>query len=192
MPNGTVWLLTENDGAIRILTHPDENHRLTWDIYSNKTELFPSLHVFKVHQDKAGNDWLLTDNGLGMIRPGDKEPVSYFTETKGKLSGMNQAFYAVQERDEDICFASDHGRVWVYQKGSGEFVLLELPTKGRITSIHTVAPDMSVITTDSDLQGVTCQTHSIGLCRPFFGSLVRTGRTGCGSSFQSVYRSSDA
>ena len=109
MPNGTVWLLTENDGAIRILTHPDENHRLTWDIYSNKTELFPSLHVFKVHQDKAGNDWLLTDNGLGMIRPGDKEPVSYFTETKGKLSGMNQAFYAVQERDEDICFASDHG-----------------------------------------------------------------------------------
>ena len=150
MPNGTVWLLTENDGAIRILTHPDENHRLTWDIYSNKTELFPSLHVFKVHQDKAGNDWLLTDNGLGMIRPGDKEPVSYFTETKGKLSGMNQAFYAVQERDEDICFASDHGRVWVYQKGSGEFVLLELPTKGRITSIHTVAPDMSVITTDSD------------------------------------------
>ena len=150
MPNGTVWLLTENDGAIRILTHPDENHRLTWDIYSNKTELFPSLHVFKVHQDKAGNDWLLTDNGLGMIRPGDKEPVSYFTETKGKLSEMNQAFYAVQERDEDICFASDHGRVWVYQKRSGEFVLLELPTKGRITSIHTVAPDMSVITTDSD------------------------------------------
>lgn len=86
MPNGTVWLLTENDGAIRILTHPDENHRLTWDIYSNKTELFPSLHVFKVHQDKAGNDWLLTDNGLGMIRPGDKEPVSYFTETKGSLA----------------------------------------------------------------------------------------------------------
>ena len=56
MPNGTVWLLTENDGAVRILTHPDENNRLTWDIYSSKTELFPSLHVFKVHQDKAGND----------------------------------------------------------------------------------------------------------------------------------------
>ncbi len=36
------------------------------------------------------------------------------------------------------------------RKRSGEFVLLELPTKGRITSIHTVAPDMSVITTDSD------------------------------------------
>ena len=150
MPNGTVWLLTENDGAIRILTHPNENHRLTWDIYSSKTELFPSLHVFKVHQDKAGNDWLLTDNGLGMIRPGKKEPDSYFTETKGKFGGINQAFYAVQERDKDICFASDHGRIWSYQKDSGEFTLIELPTKGQITSIHPVAPDVSVITTDSD------------------------------------------
>ena len=50
MPNGTVWLLTENDGAIRIPTHPNENHRPTWDIYSSKTELFPSLHVFKVYR----------------------------------------------------------------------------------------------------------------------------------------------
>mgnify|MGYP000603964663 FL=1 len=150
MPNGTVWLLTENDGAIRILTHPNENNRLTWDIYSSKTELFPSLHVFKVHQDKAGNDWLLTDNGLGMIHPGKKEPDSYFTETKGKFGGMNQAFYAVQERDKDICFASDHGRIWSYQKESGEFTLIELPTKGQITSIHPIAPDVSVVTTDSD------------------------------------------
>ena len=42
---------------------------------------------------------------------------------------MNQAFYAVQERDKDICFASDHGRIWSYQKESGEFTLIELPTK---------------------------------------------------------------
>ena len=61
---------------------------------------------------------------------------------------MNQAFYAVQERDKDICFASDHGRIWSYQKDSGEFTLIELPTKGQITSIHPVAPDVSVITTE--------------------------------------------
>ena len=85
-----------------------------------------------------------------MIHPGKKEPDSYFTETKGKFGGMNQAFYAVQERDKDICFASDHGRIWSYQKESGEFTLIELPTKGQITSIHPIAPDVSVITTDSD------------------------------------------
>lgn len=151
MPDGTVWLLTDNDGAIRILTHPDENNRLTWDIYSGKTGLFPSFHIFKVHQDKEGNDWLLTDNGLGMIRSGEKEPVSFFVEkAKGESGEMKQAFYAVQERDGDICFASDDGRIRSYQKGTGKFALFELPTKGRITSIHTVAPDVSVVTTDSD------------------------------------------
>lgn len=150
MPNGTVWLLTENDGAIRVLTHPEKNYALTCDIYSNKSGLFPTTHVFQVYQDKAGNDWLLTDNGLGMLRPGETQPIDYFIETKGKQGGMNQAFYAVQEREDDICFASDRGRLWCYQKRNGEFRLLELPTQARITSIHTVTPDQAVVTTDSD------------------------------------------
>lgn len=115
---------------------------------------------------------------------------------------MNQAFYAVQERDKDICFASDQGRIWSYQKDSGEFTLIELPTKGQITSIHPVAPDVSVITTDSDgfftynlrtktnvhYSFLTCKalpakTNPFCLCRPFFGSVVRAGRTGCCSPF---------
>lgn len=150
MPNGIVWLLTENDGAIRITPHPKEHNRLTWDIYSDKTGLFPSSRVHKVYQDKAGNDWLLTDNGLGRIHPEKKTPDTYFTETKGKTGVANQAFYAVQESDGSISFASDHGRIWSYQKESGEFTLLELPTKGRITSINSVAKDLLVITTNSD------------------------------------------
>lgn len=151
MPNGTVWLLTENDGAIRILTHPGKKNSLTWELYSSKTELFPSLHVLKVFQDKAGNDWLLTDNGLGMVPAGKKDPVSYFTETKGTSGGTNQGFYAAHEREGDIYFASDHGRIWSYNKEQGAFTLAQLPTKARITSIHSVAqPDVVVVTTDAD------------------------------------------
>ena len=48
------------------------------------------------------------------------------------------------------CFASDRGRIWCYQKQGGEFRLLELPTKARITSIHTVSNGNTVVTTDSD------------------------------------------
>ena len=85
-----------------------------------------------------------------MIRPGEQQPVNYFVETKGKQDGMNQAFYAVRECEDDICFASDRGRIWCYQKQGGEFRLLELPTKARITSIHTVSNGNTVVTTDSD------------------------------------------
>lgn len=150
LPDGTVWLLTEHDGAIRVVTLPQKNYTTKSDIYSTKSGLFPADHFYQVYQDKAGNHWLLTDNGLGMIRPGEQQPVNFFVETKGKQDGMNQAFYAVRECEDDICFASDRGRIWCYQKQGGEFRLLELPTKARITSIHTVGNDNTVVTTDSD------------------------------------------
>ena len=74
---GTVWLLTENDGAIRV-TASAQTGRLATEIYSAKSGLFPATKVFKVYQDADNNEWLLTDNGLGLIRPGEKTPVSYF------------------------------------------------------------------------------------------------------------------
>lgn len=150
MPNGTVWLLTDNDGAIRVTTSSKKKNALTTEVYSGKSGLFPSSLIHRVYQDKAGNDWLLTDNGLGMIPPEDKRPVCYFIETKNQQSEVNQAFYAVQEHDQELFFASDRGRVWRYQKRSGEFRLLQLPTTARITSISIVTNDKLVIATDTD------------------------------------------
>lgn len=150
MPNGIVWLLSENDGAIRVTTSSDKKQTLTTQLYSAQSGLFPSSLVHQVYQDKAGNDWLLTDNGLGMIRPGEKQPVNFFIETKDKLGEVNQAFYAVEEQDKEIFFASDHGRVWRYQKDSGEFQLLELPTTASISSIESVSKDKMVIATNAD------------------------------------------
>ena len=149
LPCGTVWLLTENDGAIRVTTPAGANH-LSTDIYSAKSGLFPATKVFKVYQDANNNEWILTDNGLGLIRPGEKNPVSYFVETKERFSDPKQAFYAVQENDAEICFGSDRGRVWRYQKKNGQFELLELPTRSRIASISAVGGDKVVIATSTD------------------------------------------
>lgn len=149
LPCGTVWLLTENDGAIRVTASTGTNH-LSTDIYSAKSGLFPATKVFKVYQDANNNEWILTDNGLGLIRPGEKNPVSYFVETKERFSDPKQAFYAVQENDTEICFGSDRGRVWRYQKKNGQFELLELPTRSRIAAISAVGGDKVVIATFSD------------------------------------------
>lgn len=146
---GTVWLLTENDGAIRV-TASAQTGRLTTDIYSAKSGLFPATKVFQVYQDADNNEWMLTDNGLGLIRPGEKTPVSYFVETKERFSDPKQAFYAVQESETEICFGSDRGRVWRYQKKNGQFELLELPTRSRIASINSVLPDKVIIATSTD------------------------------------------
>ena len=87
---------------------------------------------------------------MGLIRPGEKTPVSYFVETKERFSDPKQAFYAVQENETEICFGSDRGRVWRYQKENGQFELLELPTRSRISSINSVEPNKVVIATSTD------------------------------------------
>lgn len=150
MDNGIVWLLTENDGAIRVQTFPEKKDTTDARIYSVRSGLFPANHFYDVYQDKSGNNWLLTDNGLGMIALGKKEPDFYFVDPLGKNEGGKQAFYAAEEYGNDIYFASDQGRIWCYRKDKAEFHLSQLPTKARITSIHAIDADKIVVTTSTD------------------------------------------
>lgn len=149
LANGSVWLLTEGDGAIRLTTHP-VSHQLTTTIYSIQSGLFPTTKVFYVYQDKAGNEWMLTNNGLGVIRPGETKPISYFVENQKQQTEADQAFYSIEEQENDIYFGSDRGRVWRYQKRDGQFQLLELPTSSRIASITSTSPKEVVIATATD------------------------------------------
>lgn len=146
LPNGTVWLLTENEGAIRVKTD-EATHLLSTDIYSLKSGLFPTQKVFKVKLDAEGNEWMLTDNGLGMIRPGGKAPVSYFVETKDTHPRLNQSFYAFEEIGNEIFFGSDKGRLWRYQKRGGRFQLLGLPVKEKVIAVNKISGNEIMATT---------------------------------------------
>lgn len=149
IPDGSIWLITENEGAIRVMTDK-KTHELTTKVYSLKSGLFPCLKVFNVCQDKAGNEWLLTDNGLAMVKPDMIMPVSYFIETKETGSDMKQLFYSFQEHGNEIFFGSDKGRLWRYQKNGGRFQLLELPVKSNIIGVNSLSKDEIVATTKSE------------------------------------------
>lgn len=170
MPEGSIWLLTENDGAIRVTTDR-ESHALTTEMYSLKSGLFPCQKVFAVHQDKARNEWLLTDNGLALIKPGERLPVSYFVETKENGSGLKQAFYSFQEHGNEIFFGSDKGRLWRYQKNGARFQLLELPVKENIIGVNSVSKDEIVAATKSEgfyvynLQTKNITSYNKNTCR---------------------------
>ena len=148
MPGGSVWLLTENEGAIRVTTLKKDN-QLSCEVYSLKSGLFPCQKVWTVRQDQAKNEWLLTDNGLAMMKPGEKTPVSYFVETKETGLEQKQSFYSFQEHGNEIFFGSDKGRVWRYQKNGGRFQLLELPTKEKVIAINSVSKNEFVATTET-------------------------------------------
>lgn len=149
MPEGSVWLLTDNDGAIRVLTNP-VTYELTTTVFSLKTGLSPSQKVFAIYQDAMKNEWLLTANGLVMQKPGNAERMTYFVETKENDPRLNQSFYSFQEYGDEIFFGSDKGRIWRYQKNGERFQLLELPTKYNIIEIDSISPVEILATTSSD------------------------------------------
>ena len=149
LPNGVVWLLTEADGAIRVRTDAD-TYRLSTDTYSVKSGLFPATRVYKAELDQSGNEWILTDNGLGLIKKGEKKMTPYFVDAKDGREHADQAFYGFAESQNELFFASDRGRVWRYNKKAQRFTLLELPTKSAVADIAVVHSSELVAATETD------------------------------------------
>lgn len=149
LPCGSVWLLTEKEGAIRVKTNPS-TCRLTSEWYSVKSGTFPATHVYDIYEDLSGNEWMLTDNGLGMLTADGQTPVSYFVETAKQETATEQIFYTAQEQGGEIFFGSDNGRVWRYQKKDGQFRLMQLPVASRVVTIRNVNSQEMVIVTATD------------------------------------------
>lgn len=148
LSNGSVWLLTDKNGAIRVKTDPVA-HSVTTDLYSVDSGRFPANQVYQVYLDTSGQEWILTDNGLGMIQAAGNRLLTYFVEKK-KGATPPQAFYAAAESPDEILFGSDHGAVQRYSKRDKQFRLLQLPASSHITSIHCVFSNKWVITTEGD------------------------------------------
>lgn len=144
-----IWLLTEKEGAIRVTTHPD-THEITTAHYSLQSGLFPSVNISAIHEDTAGNEWILSDNGVGRLSPDGSQPVLYFTEAQTTRARQKQAFFCFQEGAEHIYFGSAKGRVWLYQKDIQSFRLLELATEADIISINPVSEKELILATRTD------------------------------------------
>lgn len=149
LANGTVWLLTEKEGAVRVTTHP-ESHSLSSKIYSGKSGLFPSDRFIDVRLDSNGNEWLLTRNGLGVIHSGEESPVTYFTESPKEQGASDQGFYSFEETGDELLFGSDAGRVWRMRKDTGHFQLLDLQAKSNVVSVRILTPEEMLVATSAD------------------------------------------
>ncbi|MDH6342103.1 signal transduction histidine kinase/ligand-binding sensor domain-containing protein/DNA-binding response OmpR family regulator [Parabacteroides sp. PFB2-12] len=144
-----IWLLTEKEGAIRVTTD-SVSHDLSTEVFSLQSGLFPSMSIYTVRQDSEGNEWLLSDNGIGMIRPDSLLPVLYFMDAQSSKSRQKQAFYCFREVDDYLYFGSGKGRVWLYQKENNSFRLLEFDTESDIISINSCSDKDLIIATRTD------------------------------------------
>lgn len=119
-------------------------------VVSGIVETFPAVRMNDVYRDSSGHEWLLTDNGLGLLSADGKEPVFYFSGTAQEEATKEQPFYVCCETGKELFFGSDNGRVWRYQKGDGQFRLLQLPVPSRVVSIHCLGGDELLLATATD------------------------------------------
>ncbi|MDO4162945.1 MAG: two-component regulator propeller domain-containing protein [Bacteroides sp.] len=149
LASGVVWLLTEHDGGIRVKTDP-HTYRMVSEWYSDSSESFSITCIHNVYEDNDGREWLLTDNGLGMLSPGTNTPAFYFAETTRDKDAKKQAFFVGQEVGDEIFFGSDNGRVWRYDKRNGQFQLLRLSVTSQVIAIRRVGADDVLLVTATD------------------------------------------
>ena len=136
LSSGTVWLLTKDEGAIRVTTDPvDYTMEYVW--YTDKSDILPVSTVFDVYESE-GKEWVLSNNGLAYFSSDKTSPVTFFEKafSDEKTSEHKQEFYVVEDCGKSLFFGSNNGYVWRYQKENQHFVPLQLPASSAVCGIN--------------------------------------------------------
>lgn len=138
LKNGTIWLLTDSDGGVRVTTDP-ETGRLSTKVYLSTVTDQHSEQINSVFLDSKNREWLLTRNGLLCIDGNTGKSTSFFvnSHTNGR-NNQNQPFYSALMMDNAIYFGSTLGRIWKYSYSSKDgdmFNLHELAVKDDVVSL---------------------------------------------------------
>lgn len=147
LDNGSVWLLLERKGAIRVTTD-SQTRRLTTHWYNDRQE-HQFGQLFDVFSDKSGDEWMLTDNGLARLNASDGKVTTYFVG-KTDTDGEQSAFYVCHEQAGKLYFGSHHGRLWVYHCRQGRFELVQLDCNSSVTDIRQLDARRIVVATAAD------------------------------------------
>jgi streptogramin lyase len=129
LPDGSVWLLTENKGAVRLSYLPGASpDSLSVSYFSEFNGNTKSNTVHVAFEDNNHNEWLLTGNGILMVsKPNHMVNRLYFNED-GVGKSNSAPFYSALDTGAEVWFGSDMGRVWRYNKELDRFTLHELPS----------------------------------------------------------------
>ena len=111
LPDSVIWLLSENEGAVRVKTNP-KDYSITTQVYATHSRGGNAVHINQVFSDAYNQEWLLTDNGLLKITNDKEEPVSYFVNIQSGKDEPVQAFYSFCSYGDELYFGSDRGRIW--------------------------------------------------------------------------------
>ncbi|MFT3738137.1 MAG: two-component regulator propeller domain-containing protein [Breznakibacter sp.] len=148
LPTGVIWLLTPSEGAVRVVVNPDDSFDLK--VYCTENGLIEGNVVNRVFADSKKNEWLLTDNGLALVKPNDPKTNVFFFESREARANKGQSFFSACEMGAGVWFGSIKGRVWRYEFQGDKFQLLDLGCPSDIVDIKRINDRKAVLATSND------------------------------------------
>ncbi|MDP4270436.1 MAG: two-component regulator propeller domain-containing protein [Bacteroidota bacterium] len=139
--DGSIWLSSDDDGCFRI-KNSETREKVDIVHYNTSNGLLSNNHVNKVFQDKSQNTWILTANGLNLLKQNATKPVQLFTE---KIAG---GILSISENGPFIWIGGEHGKLRMYDNRKGSFDGIMTPILSGIIDIHQVSKDELFLLTD--------------------------------------------
>jgi signal transduction histidine kinase/DNA-binding response OmpR family regulator/ligand-binding sensor domain-containing protein len=138
--SGLVWLLSESDGCIAVTNSSFSTKR-----YNQKLKTLNSSAVYSVYEDENENTWLLTNNGITLVKANKlNQPIHYFSNETGK----EISFYTAVELDDEIWFGGSNGIIAKYSKSGHSFGTQKLELDAKITWLSKLNEQTIIVYTD--------------------------------------------
>lgn len=146
LDNGTVWLLTDKNGGIRVV--PDsKTGKLTSKVYLSTAAKEKGTAINTVFLDAKNKEWLLTQDGLFAIDGSTGKKSSFFVNTHLESGRAGQSFFSAVSVNEHVYFTSGYGRIWKYSLKDESFELKELSLEDDIVAIRRLAGNKIIMAT---------------------------------------------
>ncbi len=130
MPDGDIWMIGFSNGCVRASIKPDKS--VVTSFFCTQSQNKVGHEVNSLSKDSEGNVWILTDNGIAVVRKGQKEPNAYHlvsrTEKKNSLSALVDA-------GGEVLVASSHGCLFRYDRVKRRFSSFQLPTTSDLNNV---------------------------------------------------------
>jgi len=111
--SGYTWLLSKYSGCILV-----KDSSFNTKIYNLKSHTLNASSVRSVYEDNQQNSWLLTSNGITLIKRGKLDkPIVFFSDKNAQTN----SFYSIVELDDEIWFGGSNGVIAKYSKKNHSF-----------------------------------------------------------------------
>jgi len=169
--NGLVWILSEDDGVFCIdpnalssqkKLHFSAKQKAPFHIVSNKVNF--------IHEDRDGDMWLGTENGLYCLKP---TAGKNYRNTMPEM-GRNADFVKVAEDDKQIYFVTVEGFLLEYDKGKQNFARIDLSPSKLNSVVRSKASNILYATSQNgELFAVELSGNRVVQYAPGLGPLLR-------------------